>query len=108
MVFFRWGSYRLQQISPSSFIFNSEKPNLTEGDSRQRLPIFTNSISTDGYTVDVRFTRQTTKSTLPDLDMNDFNRNHLHQQHFNNHFRLWAVDPGIKDIYCATDGQSEY
>ncbi|ORZ12380.1 hypothetical protein BCR42DRAFT_468136 [Absidia repens] len=52
------------------------------------------------HTVDVLLVRQKHHSELPDLSMGDFTSNDLDQ-----HFQLWGdVDPGMKDIFTATDG----
>lgn len=68
-----------------------------------RKPIFLNQIRSDGYTVDVLLTRQNRKHTLPDLEIEDFEEAHLDQ-----FFELWALDPGIKDIFQATNGDAQY
>ncbi|KAI8342429.1 hypothetical protein BC941DRAFT_140240 [Chlamydoabsidia padenii] len=101
--FFDFAKVRL-----GSCMGNLDQIDLTDDAPEQRRLIFINSISTDGFTVNVPFNRRAKKVSLPDLDMDDFKEDLINHQHLNDDFRLWAVDPGIKDIYCATDGQSEY
>jgi hypothetical protein len=60
-------------------------------------------VLTDGFAVNVLFTRPTSSTTLPDLELDDIARPHVAD-----HFDLWGVDPGIKDIFMATDGARQY
>lgn len=87
-------------------IKENESGDLDEVEQNQqqhRRPIFMNHIRTDGHTVDVLLVRQKRHSELPDLSMDDFTSNELDQ-----HFQLWGVDPGMKDIFTATDGAGQY
>jgi hypothetical protein len=68
-----------------------------------RKPIFTNHIRTDGFTVDVLICRQKHESSLPDLDMDDITEDEVER-----YFDVWGIDPGLKDIFTATDGHGEY
>ncbi|SAM00113.1 hypothetical protein [Absidia glauca] len=89
------------------FIRTSGEQALEDSDDRtpgaRRRPIFSNMVLTDGFAVNVLFTRPTSSTTLPDLELDDIARPHVAD-----HFDLWGVDPGIKDIFMATDGASQY
>lgn len=67
------------------------------------LPIFDNRISTDGYSVHLSMTKHSGGVPLPDLTLDDFDPNLVEDN-----FRLWGIDPGIKDIFTATDGTHQY
>ncbi|KAG1439818.1 hypothetical protein G6F56_012160 [Rhizopus delemar] len=63
--------------------------------------LFTNCIRTDGYAVDVIFSRRTNMDVLPNLEFEDFTPNELE-----NTFRLWGLDPGQKSVFTAVDGHT--
>ncbi|KAI8369649.1 uncharacterized protein BYT42DRAFT_117534 [Radiomyces spectabilis] len=64
-------------------------------------PLFAGSIRTDGYGVDCIFTRRKLES-LPQLAIEDFTTAELDRT-----FHLWGVDPGITEIFVASDGHGQ-
>lgn len=69
----------------------------------RRRPLFNNMVLTDGFTVNILLTRATSSTKLPDLELEDIAKPHVAQ-----YFDLWGADPGLKDIFVATDGQQQY
>ncbi|KAI8329660.1 hypothetical protein BC941DRAFT_195303 [Chlamydoabsidia padenii] len=61
-------------------------------------------IRTDGFAIDVMITKKASGTLPPDLELLDFQSS---REYYARHFRLWGIDPGIKDIFSATDGRDQ-
>ncbi|KAI8393975.1 uncharacterized protein BYT42DRAFT_477292, partial [Radiomyces spectabilis] len=63
--------------------------------------LFTNVVRTDGYAIDFVFARRKYEA-LPNLTMDDFTTDKLQGT-----FQLWGADPGMTEVFVASDGHDE-
>ncbi|KAI8370700.1 uncharacterized protein BYT42DRAFT_99492 [Radiomyces spectabilis] len=91
---YTFGLAGTRRISGNAFDFALDLSKVRAG----RGSTFANIITTDGYNCSVHFFRPRRPDTvLPDLDPNDFAQWEL------DFVRLWGIDPGLSEIFVASD-----
>ncbi|KAI8099803.1 uncharacterized protein BX664DRAFT_248954, partial [Halteromyces radiatus] len=65
--------------------------------------LFNNCIRTDGHGVDILLTHRGGTQSSIDIGLTDLKQTE-EMGVFNKHFMLWGLDPGLRDIFVATNG----